>query len=452
MSINIKQVIIALLLLGLTSVTFATSQDQDLDALLLRIQQQGAADNQANNQREQEFLAEKNRQQQLLAQSKAEQKSLEQQRDRLKSVFHEQESRLSQMETGLQQRLGVLGELFGVARQVAGDTLGEFENSLITAQYKDRLDFVKKISKSKFLPSIPDLEKLWFLLDQEIIASGKVITYKGNIVKTDGSDFATDITRIGAFNAVTSSGYLRYVPETTQLVELAKQPDSRYFNTADKITHAKSELTGVGIDPSRGSMLALLVQLPNLWARIQQGKLIGYIIIVLAIAGLGIAIMRFVSLSSTLKKIQHQKNSNTISNDNPLGRILNVFEKNRKVDTDTLEKKIDEAVLTEIPHLERAVSTIKILASIAPLLGLLGTVTGMIGTFQSITLFGSGDPKLMSSGISEALVTTVLGLCAAIPLIFLHSLVLTRSKACISILEEQGAGIVAKHAEDRHAI
>jgi len=442
---------LSLLLLVFTGLSVAATQEQELDDLLKRIQQQGAVENKINKQREEEFLNAKNRQQQLLAEAKATLRVQEQQRDRLKATFHEQEKRLTQLENTLQERLGVLGELFGVARQVAGDTLGEFENSIITAQHPGRLDFVKRISKSKFLPAISDLEKLWFLLQQEIIESGKVVSYQGKIVTKAGSDLDTTVTRIGAFNAVTQSGYLRYIPETIQLAELAKQPDSTYLGTVDDIMESKGELTGVGIDPTRGSMLSLLVQLPNIWDRIQQGKLIGYIIILLAITGLVIAVMRLVSLSATLKKIVQQKQNSNITSDNPLGRVLAVFEQNRQVDTDTLEKRIDEAVLTEIPHLERAVSTIKILAAIAPLLGLLGTVTGMIGTFQSITLFGTGDPRLMSSGISQALVTTVLGLTAAIPLIFLHSLVLSKSKACIAILEEQGAGIVAQHAEGRKA-
>jgi len=94
---------------------------------------------------------------------------------------------------------------------------------------------------------------------------------------------------------------------------------------------------------------------------------------------------------------------------------------------------------------------LKIIAVVAPLLGLLGTVTGMIITFQAITLFGTGDPKLMAGGISTALVTTVQGLCVAIPTVLLHTLVASRARRLNQILEEQAAGMVAVQSERRHA-
>ena len=117
----------------------------------------------------------------------------------------------------------------------------------------------------------------------------------------------------------------------------------------------------------------------------------------------------------------------------------------RLEELDTLELKLDEAILRETPALERWQGLIKLLAAVAPLLGLLGTVTGMIATFQAITQYGTGDPKMMADGISQALVTTVLGLVAAIPLLFLHSLVAARSKALIQLLEQQSAGLIALH-------
>jgi biopolymer transport protein ExbB len=136
---------------------------------------------------------------------------------------------------------------------------------------------------------------------------------------------------------------------------------------------------------------------------------------------------------------------------NPLGRVLAVYHQNRGIDTETLELKLDEAILKDTPALQRGLVTIRVLAVIAPMLGLLGTVTGLIETFQSITLFGTGDPRLMAGGISQALVTTVLGLGAAIPLILMHSALNTRSKRLLAVLEEQSAGLIARHAErERH--
>jgi biopolymer transport protein ExbB len=133
--------------------------------------------------------------------------------------------------------------------------------------------------------------------------------------------------------------------------------------------------------------------------------------------------------------------------DNPLGRVLRVYEENQSADVEKLGLKLDEAILKETPALERGIMLLKVLSVVAPLLGLLGTVTGMIKTFQAITLFGTGDPKLMAGGISEALVTTVLGLVTAIPLLLLHSVVSTRSKNLVQVLDEQSVGLVAERAE-----
>ncbi|MGS0728481.1 MotA/TolQ/ExbB proton channel family protein, partial [Shewanella sp. 0m-11] len=132
-------------------------------------------------------------------------------------------------------------------------------------------------------------------------------------------------------------------------------------------------------------------------------------------------------------------------------RVLKAYQDNKDVDVETLELKLDEAILKETPALETRISIIKVLAAIAPMMGLLGTVTGMIATFQSIQLFGTGDPKLMAGGISMALMTTVQGLVAALPLMLMHAIVVARSKTIVQVLEEQSAGIVASHAEKRKA-
>ena len=116
----------------------------------------------------------------------------------------------------------------------------------------------------------------------------------------------------------------------------------------------------------------------------------------------------------------------------------------------TLELKLAEAVLSEPPKLEQGLTLLKIIAAVAPLMGLLGTVTGMIITFQAITIFGAGDPKAMAGGISSALVTTVLGLLVAIPTVLLHTVVNGRSQRIIHVLNEQATGIVAEHSERAH--
>ena len=123
------------------------------------------------------------------------------------------------------------------------------------------------------------------------------------------------------------------------------------------------------------------------------------------------------------------------------------YEQFKSVDRETLELKLAEAIAQETPSLQRFLALLKIIGVVAPLLGLLGTVTGMINTFQAITLFGTGDPKMMAGGISQALVTTVLGLVVAIPIVLLHTLVSSRSKRIAQVIEERAIGVMAEHSE-----
>jgi biopolymer transport protein ExbB len=430
---------------------YAEPKNSSLDGLLEAVRQEGAAGRELNKSREARFLEEKSRQQQLLKDAKDALLKEKQRSESLTKNFDDNEKQLSELEELLHQRTGSLGELFGVVRQVAGDTTATLEHSLVSAQIGGRTDIVRRLSKSKALPSIDELESLWFALQQEMTESGKIVRFPGKIVTAEGKDTEAMITRVGVFNAVSDGSFLRYLPETGQLVELPRQPAARYQRMASALENAESGLTAMAIDPSRGAILALFVDMPDIVERITQGKLVGYIIIAIAVIGLAMVAERGFTLTNVERKIKQQLASDTPNEGNPLGRIMSVYFSNQSIDTETLERKIDEAILKEAPMLERGLPTIKILAVIAPLLGLLGTVTGMIETFQSITLFGTGDPKLMAGGISQALITTALGLVAAIPLIMLHSITVSKSRRCINILEEQSAGIIALHAEKMNA-
>lgn len=104
---------------------------------------------------------------------------------------------------------------------------------------------------------------------------------------------------------------------------------------------------------------------------------------------------------------------------------------------------LEEQIIREQGRLERFISAVGVLASISPLLGLLGTVTGMIDTFQAITLYGTGDPRMMSTGISEALITTQAGLAIALPLLLAHHFLKRRVAALVANMEEAGQGMIA---------
>jgi biopolymer transport protein ExbB len=191
----------------------------------------------------------------------------------------------------------------------------------------------------------------------------------------------------------------------------------------------------------------LLVQAPSLKERVEQGGTVGYIILAVGLVGLLIAIWRFISLSLEGAKVHRQLKSSTFKDNNSLGRVMKAKDDYPEADTEALELHLTEAILGEIPKLGRSLSIIKVISVVAPLMGLLGTVSGMINTFQAITLFGTGDPKLMAGGISTALVTTVLGLVVAIPMTLLYAVLNTRNKSIVYILQEQAAGVIAERAE-----
>jgi len=419
---------------------------QDLDQLLRDVKQRQINERKINKAREAEFLAEKQTQQQLLKAAQTELTQQETLSSQLKAHLESNEELLSEFEVQLKERSGELGELFGVARQAAGDLSADLLDSMISAQYPGRSEALNSMIESKALPTIDQLENLWFTLQQEMTESGKVVHFKREIQLADGNREEADITRIGSFNAIANNSYLRYSPETKMLVSLARQPASKYLDLLDSFSNDKSGLAPVAVDPTRGVMLSMLIQTPDTQERIQQGGVVGYIILALGVIGFLYAILRLIILANTGHKMKQQMSAEAASDDNPLGRVLVATEQSSTQDAAALELILDEAITREVPSLEKGLSMIKLFAAVAPLLGLLGTVTGMIATFQSISLFGTGDPKLMADGISQALVTTMLGLCVAIPLLFLHNLVASRSKTLVQILDEQSAGIMSRRA------
>lgn len=438
----------ATLAVALLTVAGASAQEpKSLSQLLEEVRRGSQAQRAEDAEREKEFRAAKDKQQELLAAARARKATAEARSKQLEAVFEEKEQMLPELQESLRLRLGTLGELFGVVRQVAGDTGGFVRGSLVSTQIPNRTVFLDALSSSTELPSLEDLETLWFTLQQEMTETGRVTRFRQNVVGVDGVEGEREVVRIGVFNAISGGNFLRLDDNTGKLVELARQPQPRHRATARAFAAAQSGLNPMSIDPSRGTILSMLVQSPTLEERIRQGGLVGYIIIGLGAVGLLLAIYRFVYLGLVGRKIVGQARREEADTGNPLGRILAVYSENRSADVETLELKLDEAILRETPALERGNALVRVLSVVAPLLGLLGTVTGMIQVFQQIQLYGTGDPKLMAGGISMALVTTVLGLVMAIPLVLLHSVLSTRTRRMVQILEEQSAGIIARHAE-----
>ena len=418
---------------------------QSLEELLQKIKADQASNRLELKKREQIFLQARNKQKTLLKKAKSE--LLEQERllKQLQSEFEKQDQELSQLEEKLALTMGVLGELFGVVRQTAGETKALFQNSIISAQYPNRSQLMESWSQKKNLPSSKDLESLWFLIQQEMTESGKVTRFKQNVVQVDGNNKEQEIIRVASFNLVSEGKYLIFDSETQRILELNKQPKRRFLSLAKKLQKGtKDKLYKFGVDPSRGSLLSLLIQSPSLFERVNQGGFIGYFILFLFVCGLALSLKKHLYLKQQEALVQAQIQSSAVLKNNPLGELLQTFLDFKDSAQETLELKLEEAIIQKIAPIKSGLTTIKLLSSTAPLLGLLGTVTGMISTFQSITLFGTGDPKLMAGGISQALVTTALGLLVAIPLLFIYSFLSNRSNSLIKIFEEQAIGILSK--------
>jgi biopolymer transport protein ExbB len=421
---------------------------EPLDRLLQQVRESRStlrADDQA---REQRFVQNRDEQRALLQAAQEELAAEERRSDELRARFNANEARLAEMNETLRLQLGNFGELFGVVRQVAGDTVGMVRTSLVTAEYPEREQQAERLAQVRGVPSVEELNALRALLTEEMVRGGEVARFDASITRPDGTAAQETVVRVGVFNVIAGDRFLHYLPDTQTLQELARQPQARFRSMAETLYGAAPGTTVASVvDPSRGSLLALLIQEPHIGERIAQGGLVGAVIILLGLVGLAIAVARWFYLGAVGARIRQQLKSREPSDGNPLGRILAVYRDSRDAEPEALELKLDEAILREVPRLEGWQGAIKVIAAVAPLLGLLGTVTGMIATFQAITLFGTGDPKLMAGGISQALVTTVLGLAVAIPLVLLHSVVASRSKALIEVLEEQSAGIIARQAE-----
>lgn len=442
-----------LVALGMSNLSAQTNESPvaTLDELLAKVIANGNADSEASKERLARFNRERDQQEALLQEARRETARLEQTGEWLNEEIARLDRESALLEEQLSERLGNFGELFGVTRQVAGDTRSQITDSLISAQFPGRHVELQEIAGSKDMPTLEQLRTLWITLLQEQTEQGKVTRFNAVVSNAGGHGESRDVIRIGPFAAVAGGEYLVYKTETGQLGELARQPASRYTQSAERLLKANpGEIVSVAIDPSRGTILSLLVQAPDLLERFHQGGLPGYVVSVLALIGLSIGFWRLMSLWRTGVVVGRQMRSKTIDLNNPLGRVLNAYEENPTLDVEALELKLDDAVLKEVSVLDRGLGTVKVLAAVSPLIGLLGTVVGMILTFQAITLWGTGEPKVMAGGISQALVTTVQGLIAAIPLLLLHSLAHGRARLIQQVLQEQSAGLIAHRAEKAH--
>ncbi len=440
------------LLMAIAMMTFsAVAAAQTLDELAEIVRQAADSEGKINQEREAQFLRERDNQRNLLAQAKAEKQREEKRSDDLMTEYDRLERELAELSTVLQERMGNLGELFGIVRQSSGDIQAALNDSMVSAQRSGRGEFLSELAQRKALPNVQELRTVWERMVTEIAESGKVVKFSTTVERANGSKEQLEVVRVGVFNAVSNGSFLDWdsSKSTDNLIELARQPAARFQSMASDLqSAAPGEVVAMAVDFTRGQILRAVVQSKTPIERVKEdGGPVGYVIIGVGLFGLLMCLWKAFMLYTTGGRMNSQLKNETANKGNPLGRVMAVYSDNPDIDIETLELKLDEAILRESAPLETGLSFIKVLYVVAPLLGLLGTVVGMIATFQMITLFGTGDPRMMAGGISTALVTTVLGLVVAIPLTLLHAFLQGKSKSMIQILEEQAAGIIARLAE-----
>jgi len=416
----------------------------DLDLLVESVKTTASIRAKEDRARLNKFLSDKNKQQSLLDNMKYKLTLEERRSERLTKEYEDNDAQLSDLEEQLTLKLGSFGELFGIVRQTAGESKGQFALSLTNIEFPERIEFLGDLAerKSLDLPTTEELERLWYEILNELNQSGKVKSYNADILTKSGELVNQDVLRIGVFNSVSNGNYLNLVTEQNLLEYLPKQPERSIRRSAKKLQNS-DDYREVFIDPTRGSLLTKLIDRDTWLERINAGGFVGYVIIIILILGLAMGALRFKFLNEESKSINKELEANQFADDSILGKLNSIYSKYTGDNPEDLESQLEDILAKATPPLEKNLSVIKLLAAVAPLLGLLGTVIGMIETFQAITLFGTGDPKLMAGGISQALVTTMLGLIAAVPLLFVHNILDSRSRAISQIYEEQAIGLLA---------
>jgi len=455
MNMNFVKVCAAFVAAAAFSMPAMAQDAKTLDELLQMIQGAKISESADYRKREAAFKSDQRKQASLLKRAQNTKTAEERRSDRLEQTIRDNDVVLAGLREQRDKRLGSLKELFGHLTGAAGDIRANLNQSIVSAQIPGRTEFldelIAKMSSDTRLPSIEDIEKLWYEQQREMVESARIVKFNRTVLLANGEQAEMEVVRVGTYNLMANGMYLEYSPENGLVSELARQPSS-HQSSAEDLQEAMTGFTKVGLDPMGplgGGLLAALINSPTLIERWHFGGIVGYVITAVFIVAILLAIWRLIVLMGMSNKVTAQLKAKSADTSNPLGRVLKVAADNPGLDPESLELKLHEAVLKERPEIESGLNLLKIIAMVAPLLGLLGTVTGMIITFQMITLFGAGDPKAMAGGISQALITTVLGLVVAIPTVLMHTLVNGKAQRILHVLEEQSAGIVAGSVEGR---
>jgi len=433
------------------TLVIAPAQAQTVDQLLSQVKNGTLQKSKAAIDLENRFRSAGAGKAGIVTQLRADRAALETRSDALETQYASNDEALGSLRNDRQNSLGDLKDLFGAIQQIVGEAEATFETSLVSAEFPNRgadfAEITRKVSnQANQLVTAGEIESVWKAIFNEMAQQGKITKFNADVATAAGAKQSQSVVRVGTFNLVGDGSFLTF--GKGGVAELPRQPDGRFLSQAGALFNASGEGAEFALDPTQGTLLGAAVEAPSLMDRVNQGGLVGYIILGVGAIAAIIALLKIITLFGVSAAVNKQaKNPDSPSAKNPLGRVLKAVHDSPSKDTEAMELRLSEAIMKETPKLTSWLMFLKIVSVVAPLAGLLGTVLGMITTFQSITLFGAGDPKLMAGGISQALVTTVCGLVVAIPIVLLHTAAASKAKRVEEILEEQSAGMVARKIE-----
>jgi biopolymer transport protein ExbB len=423
---------------------------QNVDALLRQIRDSAQQNARIDQEREQRFLKNRDSRQAQLAQAEAGLHTAQAKADSIRARYEANQKAITDLKAQLQARAGDLGQVYAAVREAASQFRNDVAESYVSLEFPERLKLLKTLADPNTLPAPSQLDEFWYAMQQEMTENGKVAAFETEVIDSDGQSRRMHVIRAGPFIAFADGRYLIMQPGGHAQIAERQTLDT---GLARDFASARGAWAPLPIDPTGGSLLRLAAQRPTLGERIGQGGVVGYTIIAVGLVGAALALFQLAYLFSVGGRIQRQlREIDRPDPDNPLGRVLSCLRDDTAMhDPEVLETRLSEAVLRETPKLERFQAFLRMVVAAGPLLGLLGTVTGMIVTFQVITEIGAGDPKVMAGGISQAMVSTVLGLLIAIPILFINSVLAARSRVLVQILDEQSAGMLARRLEQQLA-
>jgi biopolymer transport protein ExbB len=444
----------------------------DLNSLRQGVQRLRDQERQLAQEREQRFRAALQAEERRAQEAVTRRNAAEARSNALDRAWNDNETRISEVQTLLDERLGNLGELFGVTRQVAGDAATVMTQSLLSTQYgvpadggEERAEFLRRLAGARALPSIVELERLWYEIVREMTDGAKVAKYRAGVAPLDNPDtpedeskspVEMDVVRVGPFTASANGQYLGYLPSQKALTVLdgVMPSDLQDIGRSLQSAAGSNRYERAVVDPASGALLGLYVLRPNVIQRIEEGEVVGYVILAVGIIGVLLAVFQAVYLVLTRLAVSAQlRNLGQPKPNNPLGRVLLAFrgDGTKITNSELAELRISEAVLREVPRLERFQAFLRLAVAAGPLLGLIGTVIGMIITFRAIVASGTSDPRLMAQGIGQAMIATVLGLGIAIPLLFINAGLASLSRSVTQILDEQSQSALAENVQRNQA-